>query len=112
MSTDQTTQLDDHRKMLTISKQLSNFQIENLKGWPFVAFSDIKKSEIEYNFIDNQEMFYAGEVIFKIELNNNLDGEEILKRSTALSNWTRVLFWTDTKVEVYVNEQRISNIER
>ena len=109
MSTDQTTQLDDHRKMLTLSKQLSSFQLENLKGWPFVVFPDIKKSEVEYSFIDNEEMFYAGEVIFKVELDSELNKEEILKRSTFLSDWTKVLFWTDTKVEVHVNGKRIND---
>lgn len=101
------TQLDDHRNMLTISKQLSSFQLENLKGWPFVVFPNVKKNEIDYNFIDDQDMFYAGKVVFKVEIEQPMDKEEIERRSVFLSDWTRVLFWTDTKVEVFVNGERI-----
>lgn len=106
---DSTNQLDDHRRMLALSKQLSSFQLENLKGWPFIVFSNIKKSEVEYSFIDDQDMFYAGKVVFKVDLDGVSNKEDTLKRSNFLSDWTKVLFWTDTKVEVYVNGERIGN---
>lgn len=109
MATDKTSELDDHRKMLTLSKQLSDFQITNLKAWPQIAFNDVKNSTVDYSFIDKDEMFYAGKVIFRIALLEEPNKEEIIKRSNHLADWTRILFWTDTQVEVFVNEQRINS---
>ena len=108
MATDKITELDDHRKMLTLSKQLSEFQITNLKTWPQIAFDNVLNSTVDYSFIDKDEMFYAGKVIFRVNLSNEPSKEEIIKRSNYLADWTRILFWTDIQVEVFVNEQRIN----
>jgi hypothetical protein len=109
MSTEQETKLDDHRKMLTLSKQLSDFQLENLKAWPFVVLPDISQSFVDYNFIDEQDLFYAGKVIFKITMDNKLEEQDLLTRCTFLADWTRILFWTDTQVEVFVNGKRVGH---
>jgi hypothetical protein len=103
------TVLDDHRKMLTVSKNLSTFQLDNLKKWAFIAFDNVDNNTVSYSFIDGEDQFYAGRVVFKINLETDIDKEEKFKRSTFLADWTRVLFWTDTKVEVYVNDKRIIN---
>jgi hypothetical protein len=103
------TLLDDHRKMLTVSKHLSDFQLQNLKKWAFIAFDNVDNSLVDYSFIDSEDQFYAGRVIFKIKLEEDISTEEKFKRSTFLADWTRVLFWTDTKIEVFVNDKRIIN---
>lgn len=103
------TVLDDHRKMLTVSKHLSDFQLQNLKKWAFIAFDSVDKSSVDYSFIDGEDQFYAGRVVFKINLGKDISLEEKIKRSTFLADWTRVLFWTDTKIEVFVNDKRIIN---
>jgi hypothetical protein len=103
------TVLDDHRKMLTVSKHLSDFQLQNLKKWAFVAFDNVDNSMVDYSFIDGEDQFYAGRVIFRINLESDITTDEKIKRSTFLADWTRVLFWTDTKVEVFVNDKRIIN---
>ena len=103
------TVLDDHRKMLTVSKHLSDFQLQNLKKWAFIVFDDVDNSMVEYSFIDGEDQFYAGRVIFKVNLEKDILPEEKIKRSTFLADWTRVLFWTDTKIEVFVNDKRIIN---
>ena len=103
------TLLDDHRKMLTVSKHLSDFQLQNLKKWAFIAFDNVDNSLVDYSFIDGEDQFYAGRVIFKIKLEEDISTEEKFKRSTFLADWTRVLFWTDTKIEVFVNDKRIIN---
>lgn len=100
--------LDDHRKMLTLSKSLSDFQINNLQKWPLVAFNNVKDSSVQYNFLDQEDVFYAGEVFYKITVDSEVIDDEVKKRALALINWTKALFWNDTNVEVDINGERIN----
>lgn len=96
--------LEEHKRMLIMTGKLSDFQLENLKKWPFIVFDSVDKVEIEYDFSetkkdsDSDEVYgiCAGKVVF------NLEATEPPKKNQidTLKQWTKFLFWKDTKVEV------------
>jgi len=110
MNTDE--MIDDHRKMLMVSGNLSEFQIVQLKGWPYLVFDNVDKVEIEYDFLkkkskvltlddivdedDKEEDVHAGTITYNVFLSN-----EIIVTEDNLNNiaqWTKFLFWLDTEV--------------
>jgi len=94
--------VDDHRNMLSLSKNLSDFQKENLKTWPFIFFSNVDEAKVEWNFIDNSHNFFAGSVTFDIKLKEEVSGEEFQLGVDRLAISTKMLFWSET--EVFVNK--------
>lgn len=99
------TVVDEHRKMLMMTGNLSDFQLENLKTWPFIVFDSIlEKTSVKYDFtkmIDKQEALSAGTVIydFTFKPKTKMDREETKKKLAILKLWTQFLFWQDTVVE-------------
>lgn len=100
-----TETIDIHRKMLLMSKNVSDFQVENLKKW-VLFFIDkengLNNYKIKYNFVKNRE-FFEGEVVFELilsspqdTLNNNLKNIE---------SSVKFLFWDGTKVKFKVNRK-------
>jgi hypothetical protein len=92
--------VDSHRKMLMVSKNLSDFQIENLRNWPFLFFTTVESVSVEWNFIDDNDLFYEGEVSFDVKTSDTNDlGVAVMYLEAS----TKVMFWTDTKVSVKIN---------
>ena len=83
---------------------LSDFQLTNLKTWPFIVFDDVEKVEVNYDFSQivkderGEEVsgIGAGKVVFNLSTKQIPKPEQIDK----LKEWTKFLFWKDTKVEV------------
>lgn len=103
----------DHRKMLIVSGNLSDFQLENLKKWPFVIFGkDLKKAEIAYNFkmdtIDevNAKELEAGSVEFDLYFNKEQEKEYIAASVFYLELWSKFLFWKDTQVTIKIEGKK------
>jgi hypothetical protein len=94
------TIIDDHRNMLSVSKNISIFQEQNLKKWPYIVFDNISKCNIKYNFISKEEEFYEGIVEFDFIFKNNESPSEIIKTRglNSLKEWTQSLFWSNTHV--------------
>lgn len=101
----ETTVVDDHKKMLIMTGNLSDFQLDNLKKWPFILFDkELEQAEINYDFtkvVANEEELSPGRVSynFTFKKNTKLSREETKKKLDMLSLWTRFLFWKETKVE-------------
>jgi hypothetical protein len=99
-STNKDTQniVDEHRKMVVMTGNISDFQIENLKQWPFVVFGeDLKESKVDYDFVQGKEGdLCAGSVNF--DFNFKKEPKEITKGLDFLTHCTRYLFWADTEV--------------
>lgn len=101
---EQEKMLEDHKKMLIMTGNLSDFQLENLKTWPFIVFDNVSKVEIEYDFSEvlkndlgeDTEGIGAGKVTFNLSADKVPKEDQIEK----LRNWTKFLFWKDTEVEV------------
>lgn len=91
--------VDEHRKMIIMTGNISDFQIKNLKSWPFIVFGpELKSVEIDYEFTkggENGEL-YPGKVNF--DFNFTSDPEDPNNSIGLLTHWTRFLFWQDTTV--------------
>lgn len=94
--------LEEHKKMLIMTGKISDFQIKNLKSWPFILFEGVETVNIKYNFTQSEEIkeevesICAGKVEFNIKLIEAPDKERI----KTLKHWTKFLFWKDTEVVV------------
>ena len=42
--------IEDHKKMVIMTGSLSDFQLNNLKTWPFLLFDELETAEITYDF--------------------------------------------------------------
>lgn len=102
---EETTVVDDHKKMLVMTGNLSDFQLENMKKWPFILFDqELEKVEINYDFtklVAEQEELSPGRVAYNMTFKANikLNRDETKAKLAQLSLWTQFLFWKDTKVE-------------
>jgi len=92
--------LDDHRNMLMFSKNLSQFQINNLQTWPSIFFEGVTETKLSWNFVNAEGLFYAGSVEFEIQT-IHLDSPE--RSVDFLIGATKALFWSDTKVCITIN---------
>ena len=104
--------MEDHRKMVITTGNLSIFQLNNLKMFPRVIFNDIiiTRTRINYDFEESttneegnvEKRIYEGKVIYDLYfdeepfyLENDLN-----KRLKDLEQWVKHLFWQDTEVEI------------
>src|SRR5689334_18518259 len=97
--------VEDKKKKQIKNSNLSDFQLDNLKKWPFILFDqELEKVEINYDFtklVAEQEELSPGRVSFNFEFKKNtkLNRDETKKKLDLLALWTRFLFWKETKVE-------------
>jgi len=99
-------QLEEHKQIVIMTGNISDFQLKNLKTWPFILFDDVETVTIDYNFTEtvknedgeNSEGIGAGKVKFSIKSK----AEPTEKAIETIKNWTKVLFWNDTVVEVNI----------
>lgn len=108
--------VDVHRNMLMVSKNLSEFQIQNMKQWPFIFLSDIKEAKISYDFIKD-DLFYPGVVTYEIETNSELIGESLHLGISYLEASVKLMFWSDTEVKITIDgalwkEPKLLNIKK
>jgi len=98
--------VDSHRNMLMVSKHLSEFQIQNMKQWPFVFLNGVGSVKVHWNFIkknkEDQDEFYPGEVEYEIEMESTSD-IDINVGLIHLELSTKLMFWSDTTVKFKVN---------
>jgi len=96
----------EHRKMLILSGNLSNFHTENLRMFPQVVFNNIDKFSVDFNFYRYNEAgdreVCAGRVSYDISFKESPETseDELKKRGEALKFFVRSLFWQDTKVTI------------
>lgn len=92
--------VDEHRKMVVMTGNISEFQIENLKNWPYLVFGEnLKKVQIDYNFVQGEGEegdLHAGSVNFDFTFNE--EPKLVNESLDLLSHWTKYLFWEDTVV--------------
>ena len=103
--------VDDHRNMLMISKNISEFQENNLKSWAFIFFNNVESVKVSWNFFRRNESkdFYPGKVDFDIKLKNTdkkVDSSNIQNGIDQLTACTKFLFWSETKVNIKINGKK------
>lgn len=106
-NTEKTTIVDEHRKMVLMTGALSDFQLQNLKTWPFIIFQNdiLESANITYDFtkiIEDQEQLSPGTVQydFVFKPNVKLNREETKKKLAMLTSWVRFMFWKETEVRI------------
>ena len=98
--------INEHRAAVAMTGNISDFQLTNMKAWPFVLFDDIKQVGIKYNFNslnnDASGEICAGTVSYDIEFNKDpeIPKQVFDNKIKQLEFWTKYLFWQDTKVEI------------
>lgn len=104
MDNNSQTVVDDHRNMLMVSKNISEFQEQNLKSWAFIFFDNVKEVNVSWNFIKNNKNkdFYPGRVDFdiKFEKGTKFDPDKAQEGIDRLVACTKFLFWSETKVNI------------
>jgi len=95
--------VEEHKKMVIMTGNLSDFQLKNLKTWPFLVFDGLESVEVSYDFtklIDDAETLTPGKVEFNFTFKKGtkMDRSQTKERLEQLSVWTKFLFWKDTEV--------------
>ncbi len=101
-----TDEVTEHRKATQLSGNISDFQLQNLKTWPFIVFDNVAHVKLTWDFtnkeLESEEVATAGEVTYNIyfDIDPTLSKEGLSRRSDQLIFWTRYMFWNDTKVKI------------
>lgn len=107
MQVDTQSIVDDHKNMLMLTKNLSEFQHNNLKSWAFIFLDSVDNVRVSWNFIRKNKAkdFHAGKVDFKIKLKkgSEQDIEKIQAGVDQLTACTKFLFWSETKVNIKID---------
>jgi len=111
---EQSNIVEQHRNMLVLSGSLSDFQLNNLKQWPFIVFQgSLETAAIDYDFNrDSSEDFDSSESISSLcagRIRFNLTFKKgskipLKEKQDAFQNitlWSKFLFWEDTEVLFY-----------
>jgi hypothetical protein len=103
--------IEEHRKMLILTGNLSDFQLTNISNWSWVLFDNLDKCKVNYSFvkkipIENTDQYdeeiYAGEVTYTWFFKEKTTRKQVREEIEKITEWTRFLFWKDTKVKVKV----------
>ena len=94
--------LAEHKHMLMISGNLSDFQITNMKTWPYIFFNNVESVELDYDFSGFTMANVSpkpGQVVYNIKTSNL---ENIEQSKEMLESATKMLFWPETEVVINV----------
>jgi len=99
--------IEDHKKALMMSGNLSNFHLENIKKWPHIIFDDLDSFVVNFNFIDQNggtdgvSKVFAGVVVYDLQFKDGIEiTDNIKEKGSILKSWVKTLFWEDTKVTI------------
>lgn len=102
---EESTIVDEHRKMVMMTGNLSDFQLQNLKSWPYIVFDKeiLESAKITYDFtklIAEEEELSPGTVQydFNFKAGTKLNREETKKKLELLKLWVKFMFWKETEV--------------
>jgi hypothetical protein len=93
--------IEEHRKMIVLSKNISEFHLNNIKAWIYIFFNDVKEATIEYDFLDSAGNFGAGQVIVKLNI-----GNKAIQTKQGYDNFieaVKYILFKETKVILYKN---------
>ena len=99
------TKIAEHRRMVVMTGNLSDFHMENLRAWPYIIFEkeNLDSVDIDYNFtkqVNDGEALDAGKIVYNFNFKGVPchSGEELKVRMDHLRAWVKGIFWTDTVV--------------
>lgn len=92
--------LEEHRKMVVFSGNLSDFQLKNLTGWAQIVIPSFKEVKIKYNFKTG-----PGKIIYEFILKNKVSDKKKDEALIVLNQWAKFLFWEDTTVSIFFGKK-------
>lgn len=112
-------------RLSLMNNMINPIQEKNIKFFPFVFFNGVKSVNIDYDFSTIQPSIEAEENLKELEISYKIgkletkhfrvsyrltidkDSDNILieNRFLALENSIRNLFWKETKVEIFINDE-------
>jgi hypothetical protein len=99
--------VEEHRNMLILSKNLSEFHINHLKNWPMLVFNDVDKCEVDWNFFDENDVLSPGYITFNFTFKQKPQVQELKKAQENLSSWCKCLFFKETEVTLLDEGKKI-----
>jgi hypothetical protein len=101
--------LKEMASLTALSGRISSIQIHNLKMFPLVFFDSIDQVRIDYDLaptktMDDEPTKNNLLVAYYLTLDESKN-QDLDKRYIALEQSVRNLFWSDTIVEIYFNDQ-------
>lgn len=93
--------LEEHRKMLIFSGNVSDFQLKNISGWAKIVIPSFKEVKIQYNFKTG-----AGKIVYKFTLDKPVNNDLKDKALIHLNEWAKAFFFADTTVSIFFNEKQ------
>lgn len=101
--------LKEMAQLTALSGRISSIQIHNLKMFPLVFFDAVETVKIDYDLapmktVEDEPVKNNLLVAYYLTLDETKN-QDLDKRFMALEQSVRNLFWTDTKVEIYFNDQ-------
>ena len=99
--TDSNKIIEEHRQMLVLSKNISEFHLKNIQAWIFIFFNKVKDATIEYDFLDEAGEFGAGVITIKLKVDGKAKQEK-----QGYDNFVAAvkhIFFNETKVILYKN---------
>jgi hypothetical protein len=98
--------LNDHKKAAILTGKLSDFQLNNLKTYPFILFDKIIEVQIEYDIKLKEKGIST--VTYLIKSNQpTSDVEFIDDKVLTLTTWVQSVLWDTVMVSVLYNNQSI-----
>jgi len=101
-------QLREMAKLSVLANRISEIQEKNLKSYPFVFFNDVKSVKIDYDIstVDDDGKMNHGDhfIAYHLEIDGSTPTKVGMdKRFFCIAEATRLLFWSDLKVQVFIN---------
>ena len=104
--------LREMAQLTAMSGRINEVQEKNLKNFPMVFFDGVSEAKIDYDLspiTTNEEgtgiIYLGAHVKYSLTLNEN-ENKDLNKRFKALESSVRTLFWSDLKVELYLNGKK------
>jgi hypothetical protein len=117
-------QVREMAKLSLMSNKINEIQEKNLKMFPFIFFDGVKSVKIDYDLSNNQtidteenakdlEISYKFNkletnhfrVSYYLTIEEKVDNLLIDKRYSAIEQSVRNLFWKETRVEIYIDNE-------
>jgi hypothetical protein len=102
--------LAEMRKSILLTKRMSEFHLNNLKNFAFIAFDNLNKIEISYNIDCDPKMNNYGYIHFNLspKPRKAISSKNTLsKRCSDVDSWTKNLLWKEISVEIFNKNKKI-----
>lgn len=108
-------------KLSILSNRINEVQEKNLKMWPLVFFNGVESFRLEYDFdarptAGDDKSPQGSSVSYFLETDGDkpafeLQNNRLDVRLSTLTTSVRNLFWKNTRVSVYLNDELIYESE-